>query len=284
MLFSAFFLEGVFYILNFRPIFEWAKLVTTFNLFTSIAWIVAGIISAIISVLFLTKNPKKRLNQLFSSGFISWSLSLLFNGINFTVAYRSLAAANIFRDLGVATGILSAAILLLSAIGIYFGAESLHWILYVVLGLISVASISIGVLNDWVVVDGFGGFKTTDNLLGKSFIQIIPAVFVISGAFLLIITYFKLENKTAKKRIGYFTIGFSTIILGLFMFLVDSFVNISPYLFPSLAIITWLTGPLLMLAGFYIKVETSSQMYSEQKTSTHKTETLEPKHKIERPS
>lgn len=274
----------MFYILNSRPIFEWAKLVTTFNLFTSIAWIVAGIISAIISVLFLIKNPKKRLNQLFSSGFISWSLSLLFNGINFTLAYRSLAAANIFRDLGVATGVLSAALLLLSAIGIYFGAESLHWILYVVLGLISVTSITIGVLNDWVVIDGLGGFKTTDNLLGKSFVQIIPAVFVISGAILLTITYFTLKNRAAKKRIGYFTIGFSTIILGLFMFLVDSFVNISSYLFPSLAIITWLAGPVLMLAGFYVKVETSSQMHSEQRTSLHKTETLDPKHKIERPS
>ncbi|MCG3253627.1 MAG: hypothetical protein KAX09_07245 [Candidatus Heimdallarchaeota archaeon] len=259
-------------------------MVTTFNLFTSIAWIVAGIISAIISVLFLIKNPKKRLNQLFSSGFISWSLSLLFNGINFAVAYRSLAAANIFRDLGVATGILSAAILLISAIGIYFGAESLHWILYVVLGLISVTCIAIGVLNDWVIVDGFGGYKTTDNLLGKTFVQIIPAVFVITGAILLTITYFTLKNKAAKKRIGYFTIGFSTIILGLFMFLIDSFVSISPYLFPSLAIITWLAGPLLMLAGFYLKVETGSQMHSEQRTGLYKTETLDPKHKIEKPS
>jgi hypothetical protein len=253
-------------------------------LFTSIAWIVAGIISAVISILFLVKNPKKRLNQLFSSGFIFWSLSLLFNGINFAVAYRSLVAANIFRDLCVATGILSAAILLLSAIGIYFGAESLHWALYVVLGVISVASATIGVLNDWVVTDGFGGFKTTDNLLGKSFVQIIPAVFVVSGLILLIVTFFKLENKTAKKRIGYFTIGFSTIILGLFMFLVDSFVNISPYLFPSLAIITWLTGPLLMLAGFYVKVETSSPVYTEQRTSLHESKTHDPKHKIERPS
>jgi hypothetical protein len=274
----------VFYILNSRPIFEWVNLVTTFNLFTSIAWIVAGIISAVISILFLVKNPKKRLNQLFSSGFIFWSLSLLFNGINFAVAYRSLVAANIFRDLCVATGILSAAILLLSAIGIYFGAESLHWALYVVLGVISVASATIGVLNDWVVTDGFGGFKTTDNLLGKSFVQIIPAVFVVSGLILLIVTFFKLENKTAKKRIGYFTIGFSTIILGLFMFLVDSFVNISPYLFPSLAIITWLTGPLLMLAGFYVKVETSSPVYTEQRTSLHESKTHDPKHKIERPS
>jgi hypothetical protein len=174
--------------------------------------------------------------------------------------------------------------LLLSAIGIYFGAESLHWALYVVLGLVSVAAITVGVLNDWVVLDGFGGYKTTDNLLGKSFVQIIPAVFVITGAILLTITFFKLENKTAKKRIGYFTIGFSTIILGLFMFLVDSFVTTSPYLFPSLAIITWLTGPLLMLLGFYVKVETSSPVYADQRTSLSKSKTLDPKHKIERPS
>jgi len=274
----------VFYILNFRPIFEWVILITTFNLFTSIAWIVAGIISAAISILFLVKNPKKRLNQLFSSGFISWSLSLLFNGINFAVAYRSLTAANIFRDLCVATGVLSSAILFLSAIGIYFGAESLHWALYIVLGLVSIASITIGVLNDWVVVDGIGGYKTTDNLLGKSFVQIIPAILVITGAILLTITFFKLENKTAKKRIGYFTVGFFTIILGLFMFLVDSFVNISPYLFPSLAIITWLTGPLLMLLGFYVKVETGSPVYPGERTSLSKSETLDPKHKIERPS
>ena len=81
-------------------------MVTTFNLFTSIAWIIAGLISIINSFVFLMKNPKKRLNQLFSSGFICWSLSLFFNGMVFAIAYRSITVASIFRDLGVIIGIL----------------------------------------------------------------------------------------------------------------------------------------------------------------------------------
>ena len=264
---------------------SWVELVTTFNLFTSISWILAGIISAIISTLFLKKNPKKRLNQLFSAGFISWSLSLLFNGLNFAVAYSSLIAADIFRDLCVVTGVFSSLLLFVATIGIYFGAERLNWIIYLVFGAFGIAVSIVGLLNDWVTTDGLGGFKTTDNLLGKTFTQIIPAVFVIAGAIFLVLTYFSLENKLAKKRIGYFIIGFSTIILGLLMFLVDSLVNTSPYIFPSLAIVTWVTGPILVLVGFYVKVDASNEV------TTHtigkaETKTLDPKqnYNIERPS
>ncbi len=259
-------------------------MITAFNLFTSLAWIIAGIISAVISILFLMKNPKKRLNQLFSAGFTFWSLSLLFNGINFAVAYSSLLVANIFRDLCIITGILSTLLLFLSAIGIYFGAETLHWIFYVLAGVVLVVSSIFGVMNDWVVEDGLGGFKTTDNLLGKSFVQIVPAFFVIVGAIFMILTYFSLENKTAKKRIGYFIIGFSTIIIGLFMFLIDSLVEISPYLFPTLAIVTWVTGPVLMLAGFYVKVDAKQNTVTTYEVGSQESKTLDSKHKIERPS
>ena len=267
-----------------EPIFEWVNLITTFNLFTSLAWIIAGIISAVISILFLMKNPKKRLNQLFSAGFTCWSLSLLFNGINFAAAYGSLVAANIFRDLCVITGILSALLLFLAAIGIYFGAEKLHWVFYIIAGIILIVASTIGSLNDWVVVDSIGGYKTTDNWLGKSFVQIVPAFFVITGAILMILTYFSLENKTAKKRIGYFIVGFSTIIIGLLMFLIDTLIETSPYLFPSLAIITWVTGPLLMLAGFYVKVEVNQYALTSHEIDSKESKTLDPKHKIERPS
>ncbi|MHA1434573.1 MAG: hypothetical protein ACTSO7_12100 [Candidatus Heimdallarchaeota archaeon] len=271
--------------MSFKPIYEWAELVTTFNLFTSISWILAGIVSAIISTLFLKKNPKKRLNQLFSIGFVCWSLSLFFNGLNFAVAYGSLTAANIFRDLCVVTGVFSSLLLFIAAIGIYFGAERLNWIVYLVFGVFATAVSIVGLLNDWVTTDGFGGFKTTDNILGKTFTQIIPAVFVIAGAVFLILTYFTLENKLAKKRIGYFVIGFSTIILGLLMFLVDSLVNTSPYIFPSFAIVTWVAGPFLMLVGFYVKIDVSNEL------NTHtigkmESKTLDPKqnYNIERPS
>ncbi|MCG3254163.1 MAG: hypothetical protein H7648_09995, partial [Candidatus Heimdallarchaeota archaeon] len=60
-------------------------MVTTYNLFTSVSWIITGLISAVLSTLFLGKNPKKRLNQLFCAGFIAWSLSMVFNGIVFAV-------------------------------------------------------------------------------------------------------------------------------------------------------------------------------------------------------
>ena len=149
-------------------------MITAFNLFTSISWILAGVISAIISALFYMKNPKKRLNQLFSSGFMFWSLSLIFNGLSFSIAYSSLLAANISRDFCVITGILSAITLFVAAIGIYFGVESLHWFLYLFSLIIAIVLMGIGTVNDWIIVDDLGGYKTTDNLIGKMCIQILP--------------------------------------------------------------------------------------------------------------
>ena len=233
-------------------------MVTTYNLFTSVSWIITGLISAVLSTLFLGKNPKKRLNQLFCAGFIAWSLSMIFNGIVFAVAYRSLTAANVFRDLTVVFGVLSAFILFAAAYGIYFGAESLNWLLYISLIVIAGVLSGFGAVNDWVTLDGLGGFKTTDNLVGKICTQIITAVFVIAANILLLLTYRSSKNPQAKKRVGYFVIGYSTIIVGLLMFVIDSFIQISPYVFPTFALIAWVMGPILMLIGFYVKAQSDS--------------------------
>ena len=260
-------------------------MVTTFNLFTSVSWIITGLISAVLSTLFLGKNPKKRLNQLFSAGFIAWSLSMVFNGIVFAVAYRSLTVANVFRDLTVVFGVLSAFILFAAAYGIYFGAESLNWILYVSLIIIAGVLSGFGAVNDWVTLDGLGGFKTTDNLVGKICTQIITAVFVVAANILLILTYRSSKNPQAKKRVGYFVIGYSTIIIGLLMFVIDSFIQISPYVFPSFALIAWVMGPILMLIGFYVKAESDSPTLAKE-AAMSESQLLKTKQeqKIERPS
>jgi len=260
-------------------------MVTSFNLFTSVSWIITGLISAILSTLFLGKNPKRRLNQLFSAGFIAWSLSMVFNGIVFAVASRSLTAANIFRDLTVVFGVLSAFILFAAAYGIYFGAESLKWILYVSLIVIAGVLSGFGAVNDWVTQDGLGGFKTTDNLVGKICTQIITAVFVLAANILLILTYRSSKNPQAKKRVGYFVIGYSTIIIGLLMFVIDSFIQISPYVFPTFALVAWVMGPILMLIGFYVKAESDSSTLA-QEAALSESQLLKTKQeqKIERPS
>jgi hypothetical protein len=231
---------------------------TTFNLFTSISWIITGVVSAVLSSLFLSKNPKKILNQLFSAGFIFWSLSMLFNGITFAVAYQSLAMADFFRDLSVIFGILSGLSLFLAAYGIYFGPTSLNWIILAIFILIAAALSTGGIMNDWVTLDGLGGFKTTDNIIGKICTQIITAVFVITADILLILTFRSSKNKQAKRRVGYFVIGYSTIIFGLLLFVIDTFINISPYIFPVFALFTWVMGPILMLIGFYTKADADS--------------------------
>ncbi|MHA1461929.1 MAG: hypothetical protein ACTSQ0_02555 [Candidatus Heimdallarchaeota archaeon] len=228
---------------------------TSFNLFTSVSWIITGLVSAILSTLFLSKNPKRRLNQLFSIGFVFWSLSMVLNGINFAVAYSSLTAANVFRDLSVILGIFSALTLFAAAIGIYYGPDTVNWILLLALVAIAATLSGLGAANDWVTQDGLGGFKTTDNLLGKICIQIVTAVFVISANVFLFLTYRSSENPKAKRRVGFFVVGYSTIIIGLLMYVVDTFVNISPYVFPTFAQIAWVAGPILMLVGFYVKTE-----------------------------
>jgi glucan phosphoethanolaminetransferase (alkaline phosphatase superfamily) len=235
--------------------------------------------------LFLAKNPKKRLNQLFSAGFIAWSLSMVLNGILFAVAYRSLTAANILRDFAVVFGVLSAFILFAAAYGIYFGAESLNWILYISSIIIAGVLSGFGAVNDWVTLDGLGGFKTTDNLIGKICTQIITAVFVVAANVLLILTYRSSKNPQAKKRVGFFVIGYSTIIIGLLMFVIDSFIQISPYVFPTFALIAWVMGPILMLIGFYVKAESDSPTLAKE-AAMSESQLLKTKQeqKIERPS
>lgn len=255
---------------------------TTFNLFNAIAWIVAGIISAAVSILFLMKNPRKRLNQYFSMGFILWSLSLIFNGINFTVAYSSLFVANLFRDFCVVCGILSALTLFLGTIGIYYGAERINWLSTAILTCLGIILSAIACLNDWVTEDGLGGFKTTDNWLGKILGQIIPAIFVIAGLVFLTINYFTLKNKAAKRRIGFFTIGFLTIIIGLLMFVFDAIVDVSPYIFLTMAISSWVAGPFLMLVGFYVKTTDSTPKVQPEILVPVESSSLDPK--LERPS
>ncbi|MHA1124424.1 MAG: hypothetical protein ACTSO7_01535 [Candidatus Heimdallarchaeota archaeon] len=259
---------------------------TAFNLFTSVSWIITGVVSAVLSTLFLRKNPRKRLNQLFSAGFISWSISMLFNGVNFAIVYRSLTIANIFRDLSVVFGIFSAFALTAAAIGIYFGAESVNLIVILILIAIAGTLSGLGAANDWVTADGLGGFKTTDNLIGKICIQIIATVFVIAANVLLILTYRSSENPQAKKRIGYFIIGYSTILIGQLMFLIDNFVSISPYVFPVLALITWVTGPILMLVGFYVKADSHTPSLPKDGSVTNESQllTTQKEQNIERPS
>ncbi|HUU78953.1 MAG TPA: hypothetical protein VMX55_11445 [candidate division Zixibacteria bacterium] len=260
-------------------------MITVFNLYNSIAWIAGGLISAVISIIFLSKNPRKRLNQLFSAGFIGWSLSLIFNGINFAVAYKSLLAANILRDICIVAGVLGAMTLFLGTIGIYFGAEKINWFSVAIITIIAIILATLGVLNDWVVEDVIGGYKTTDNWLGKISSQVIPSLFIVVGIIFLLLTYKNSDNKAAKKRIGYFSIGFSTIIFGMLMFLIDSFITVSPYIFLTIAISTWAIGPILMLIGFYVKSDASPYEIGEQ-IGNLETQTLDPKQdqKLERPS
>ena len=256
-------------------------MVTAFNLFTSISWIITGFTSAILSTLFLTKNPKRRLNQLFSAGFILWSFSMLFNGIVFAVAYRSLTIANIFRDLSVVCGVISGFVLFAAAYGIYFGADSLNWIVYLVLFVIASVISGFGVANDWVTSDGFGGFKTTDNLTGKICIQIISSIFMVVANILLILTYRSSRNPKAKRRVGFFVIGYSTILIGMLMLIIDGIldmlINFTPYLFPTLASITWVMGPVLMLIGFYVKSESNSSAFNSKTITISESQLLKAK-------
>ena len=68
------------------------------------------------------------------------------------------------------------------------------------------------------------------------------------------------------------------------MFLIDGllgmFFEITPYLFPILALITWVMGPVLMLIGYYVKTDeetvskepitiTESQLLKAQQEQIH---------------
>ncbi|MEA2070750.1 MAG: hypothetical protein U9O98_05605 [Asgard group archaeon] len=161
--------------------------------------------------------------------------------------------------MSVVFGIVGFFCLFLAAFGIYYGPNVLTWVTYVTVGVVAITLSIVGLLNDWVTHDLMGGFKTTDNIYGKLATQIIPAIFVIVSNILLILTYRSTKLPNAKKRIGYFTLGYSTIILGLLFFVIDTFLSVSPYIFPILALCTWVLGPFLVLFGFYTKPDTTPQ-------------------------
>jgi hypothetical protein len=243
-------------------------MVTEFNIYNSVAYLLTGIVSALISVLSLLKNPNKRLNQLFSTGYLCWSTSMISNGLVFLLAYPSLVVANVFRDFCVILGILGVMILFLATYGLYFGETSLNWIAIGIFSTIGLSLSLVGVFNDSVIPDDeLGGYKTYDNIVGKVTIQIAPALFIIAAIILLFLTSRALTDTLTSKRVRWYAFGFLSIILGHLLFLVDAFISISPYILPSIAHICWILGPALMLLSFYIKpeVNSSSPSLSEQK-------------------
>ena len=99
-------------------------------------------------------------------------------------------------------------------------------------------------------------------------------------------TYRASKNVRAKKRVGFFVIGYSTIIIGLLMFVIDSFIVVSEFIFPTLALITWVMGPILMLIGFYVRTESDSPHLAQSSLEVNNTQLVKPEQeqKIERPS
>jgi hypothetical protein len=248
-----------------------------------------GLLAMVLGIMFLEKNPKKRLNQLFSAGIMSWSLSIMFNGFVFAIAYKSLIAANIIRDICLVFFVLGAFILFTAAYGIYFGVESLNWIIYLIVFSIAGLVMGFGIANDWVTSDGLGGYKTTDNIIGKICIQIINVLVIVVSNIIIYLTYRSSKNPQAKKRVGYFVIGYATIIFGYVLFLIDgiisSFIDFTPYIFPPLALTVWIIAPLLLLVGFNVKTETkptniTDNLINESQLLKAKNE----QQKIERPS
>ena len=265
-------------------------MITTFNLFTTISWVITGLLSSVLSIMFLEKNPKRRLNQLFFAGLINWSLSIILNGVCFAVAYKSLVAANIIRDISLVLFVLGVFILFIAAYGIYFGVESLSWVLFVISFVVAGLIIGFGIANDWVTTDGLGGFKTTDNIIGKICIQILSVLVIVISDIIIYLTYRSSKNPQAKKRVGYFVIGYTTIIFGFVIFLIDgiidSFISFPPYIFPPLALVTWVIAPILMLIGFNVRTDSHISTHTKDNLLKNESQLLktEKEQKIERPS
>jgi hypothetical protein len=106
---------------------------------------------------------------------------------------------------------------------------------------------------------------------------------------IIFLTYRSSKNPRAKKRVGFFVIGYTTIIFGYALFLIDgildSFITLTPYLFPSLVLVVWLAAPILMLVGFNVKTETESTSFANKlKTESQLLKAKHEQQKSERPS
>lgn len=229
---------------------------------TNFSYLIGGIAAIIVSILIFTKDIRAPLNVLFATSQFFWGISLLFNALTYLFTSPDQIAVHYFRDISTSSGCVGAFLVFITAFTMYKGLHYLKkWYFIIPIVLICIVDIFIGAIFDHVVTDpDLGGIKTTQKPWVMIFIYGIPVIMIILANIYFFLTRREVEEQIVKKRILFFILGFSFVILGvliyaLFGILEQIFAFSSTtveYITWIIASLLWAAAPILMLIGFYI--------------------------------
>ncbi|MHA1212737.1 MAG: hypothetical protein ACTSSH_09775 [Candidatus Heimdallarchaeota archaeon] len=229
--------------------------------------IIAGLVAIIVSILILVKDIRASTNILFFVSLFTWGISLVFNGFTFIFEHPT-TGAKIFRDIVSAGGSVASFFIFASAFIMFKGEHYIrkwYFIVPMIVGMI--VNTSIVIFFDHVVYDSPDGItdigegiKTTQEPWVKIFLYGVPILLISAAIFYFALTRRTVDEKIIKKRILYFILGFSSIILGTVIYAIAGlFEQLSEfasgafeYLVFILAGLCWTAAPILMFLGFNI--------------------------------
>jgi len=209
--------------------------------------VISGAVALTVSILILIKDVRATLNLLFFYSLAAWGLSLMFNGLNFLYKHP-VYGADIIRDFVSGGGSIGAFLIFATAFSMYKGEHYLKkWYVNLPLIIAMLANTLIGAVFDRVVYDsddgltdlGIGIKTTQDYTWVLIFLYLIPVIMIIFAIIYFARTRKEVEDPIVKKRILFFILGFTFMVLGVLVFLLN-----------GLATIFWIVGPILQLVGF----------------------------------
>ncbi len=226
--------------------------------------VIAGAVAITVGILILIKDVRATLNLLFFYSLAAWGLSLVFNGLNFLYKHP-VTGANVIRDFVSGGGSVGAFLIFATAFSMYKGEHYLKkWYVNLPLIVVMIANTLIGAIFDKVVYDSDDdltdlgtGIKTTqDYTWAMIFLYLIPVIMIIFAIIYFARTRREVEDPIVKKRILFFILGFTFMVLGVLVFLLNGIVDEirpeSPWeiVFWVLATMLWIAGPIIQLIGF----------------------------------
>jgi hypothetical protein len=249
-----------------------------FNNPISYANIIAGSAAIIVSVLILIKDFKSILNINFFLTFLFWGASWVLQGLIFLYKHPT-DGAQIVRDFIVGFGTISAFIFFVTAFIMFNGEHYLKkWYFLLPIILAIIINTIILVQFDHIVydspnieIDSGNGIKSTQESWVLIFLFVVPGLMVTLALVYLIKTRIEVDDLLIKRRILFFILGFSFVIIGMLIIglagLLDEFFSlIETWEFVILIAgnVFWFAAPILCFIGFNIgRIRLKSNIKSE---------------------
>ncbi|MFW9994538.1 MAG: hypothetical protein ACFFD4_21015 [Candidatus Odinarchaeota archaeon] len=179
--------------------------------------LVCAVFSLLTSMLIIKKDHRDWLNRLLFLTFFIWALSVFFyTFVEFAALGEILI--NLVRDLNVVFGIVAAYCLLMAGLVLSRGEKTALKLTNVSLvGAVTLVLVIVALFDDKVVIDAEGAQIITGTAAATA-IFIIPGLSAITGVAFFIQARREIEDVMVRKRILFFILGSSLLVLGALAF------------------------------------------------------------------